>query len=735
MIMAGFQRTTLRIDERPDGIASLRIDVPDRTMNVFTSQVFADLEDALRYIEEEKKIQVLAVRSDKSTGFMAGADIKAFTALRGSEGALAISARGQEAFNKFAALRVPTIALVHGPCLGGGLEFALVCDYRLVLDHPKTQLGLPEIGLGLLPGWGGTQRLPRAVGLERALQVILQMRRLTAKQALRWGLVDELAKSEAELAAKLNVLIDRALEHGKRPLMKLPLRTWRQRFLESTPAGRWLVYRVAERVMHKRVPEDMPAPAEALRAVRTGLSEGLAAGLKAEREAIARLAITPACRNLVKLFLLTEKPSKSPEKSATGSSESIRRVALIGAGSMGAGIAQLAAIRGCEVVVQEVNDAALAAGMQKIKALFDKAVASRVMTADAARKQLAAVQGTTKWEGLGEVELVVEAVLEDMELKRSVFRELEQRTRPSAILATNTSSLSVTQIQQGLQHPERVAGLHFFNPVHKMPLIEVVRAPATSDQAIATLVQWSMALGKTPVVVQDSPGFVVNRILMPYLLEAVVLAAEGVPIERMDKAMRRFGMPMGPFELLDQVGLDVAAHVGQAVQPVFAERLSASMGFEGMRQLFVQMQAKGWLGQKSGQGFYLHRGKKKKINRGVGALLPKDAASSERQLLGGLPPAVQMQQARERMVLLMVNEAAACLGEGLAADADAIDLAMVMGTGWAPHRGGPLTYGADRGNPDVVQKLSELARRLGPRFEPCAALKELAGKETVVPQR
>jgi 3-hydroxyacyl-CoA dehydrogenase/enoyl-CoA hydratase/3-hydroxybutyryl-CoA epimerase len=722
-IMADFEGETLRVEQRPDGIALLRVDVPDRPVNVFTRQVFTDLQAALQVVEAEPGIRLLVIRSNKTSGFMVGADIKEFAEVRTPEDAQTLTAVGQEAFNRLADLRVPTVALIHGPCLGGGLEFALACDYRLVLDHPKTQFGFPEIELGVLPGWGGTQRFPRVVGLERALQGILTARRLTAQQAARWGLADALAQSEAELAAKLNLLIDRALKQGKRPKKGLPLRTWRQRFLESTPAGRWLIFRGTERVLRRRVPEDMPAPGEALRAVRVGLTQGMTAGLAAEREGAGRLATSTAAHNLVNLFFQRERAHKLPEELLGGAPEAIRKVAVVGAGAMGAGIAQLAAIRGCELTVQEVNDGALAAGMQKISALFDKAVANRVLTEEAAQKNLTAIRRTTTWEGLEQADLVVEAVIEELELKRSVFRELERRTRPSAILATNTSSLSVTQIQDQLEHPERVAGLHFFNPVHKMPLVEVVRAPATSEQTVATLAQWAVALGKTPVIVKDSPGFVVNRILMPYLLEAVVLAAQGVPIERLDKTMRRFGMPMGPFELLDQVGLDVAAYVGQAVQPVFGERLGASSGLQEMAKTFERMREKGWLGQKSGQGFYRYQRKAKKVHRGAVDLLPSDTNSDAGRLLQSLPPAAQMREARDRMVLLMVNEANACLAEGLAADADMIDLAMVMGTGWAPHRGGPIRYGLDRGLPEVVKKLSELAQRVGPRFEPCAALK------------
>jgi 3-hydroxyacyl-CoA dehydrogenase/enoyl-CoA hydratase/3-hydroxybutyryl-CoA epimerase len=389
---------------------------------------------------------------------------------------------------------------------------------------------------------------------------------------------------------------------------------------------------------------------------------------------------------------------------------------------MGAGIAQLAAIRGTEVVVQEVNDAALAAGMERIAALFQKAVENRLLGSDIARQKLGAIGRTTQWQGFDQVDLVLEAVSEDLELKRRLFRELERHTQPGTILATNTSSLLVGRLQEGLDRPERVAGLHFFNPVHKMPLVEVVRAAASADEAIATLTRWAVALGKTPVVVKDSPGFVVNRILMPYLYEAVVLAAQKVPVSLIDQTMRRFGMPMGPLELFDQVGLDVVAHSARAMEPLFRDRLGTRPGLGELARTFEEMSRRGWLGQKTGLGLYRYRGKAKTVHRAALATLPRDVGSDVSQLIGALPKAVQMREARERMVLLMVNEAAACLGEGLVADAATIDLAMVLGTGWAPHRGGPLHYADERGLGEVVAKLTELARRFGPRFEPCAEL-------------
>jgi 3-hydroxyacyl-CoA dehydrogenase/enoyl-CoA hydratase/3-hydroxybutyryl-CoA epimerase len=712
--MLPFQAETLRLDVQPDGIATLWLDVPRRSLNVFNRQVLTELDAALNCIAAETSIRVLVIRSAKPAGFLAGADLHEFTAVRSAADATALSATGQRLFDKLASLAVPTLAVIHGACLGGGLEFALACDYRLVIEHPKTLIGLPEIELGLLPAWGGTQRLPRVVGLERALQVLLGSRRLGARDALRWKLA-AFTTNEQGLPTVLEALIPLVALQGKKPKKDLPRYTWRQSILETNFLGRRILIGGTERLLRRRVPDDMPAPKEALEAVRVGLAQGMEAGLAYEREAVGRLAVTSACRNLVNLFFQSEEARKLPAAPRDDKGMPLRRIGVVGAGAMGAGIAQLAALRGLEVVVQEVNDEALGTGMFKIAALFQKAVARRILTDEDAKSKLASIKGGTAWQGFGDVDLVIEAAIEELDAKRAIFRELDQRTRPYCVLATNTSSLIVKSLQEGLGHPERVAGLHFFNPVHKMPLVEVARTDATTDEAVVILTRLAVSLGKTPVVVKDSPGFVVNRILMPYLNEAALLVADGLSIEQVDAVMVRFGMPMGPLELVDQVGLDVAAHIAIAMQPIFGSRSPPNPAFAMMR-------SKGWLGHKSGMGFYRHRGAKKKANALAQNALRATHEGGDRALITALPAAVRLQQARERMVLLMVNEAALCLGENLAASAAAIDLAMVLGTGWAPHRGGPLRYADDRGHAEVARVLAELAQRDGPRFEPCAVL-------------
>jgi 3-hydroxyacyl-CoA dehydrogenase/enoyl-CoA hydratase/3-hydroxybutyryl-CoA epimerase len=675
--------------------------------------VLTDLDAALDAVAREPRVPLLVLRSSKKTGFLAGADVREFLDVTDAPAAVALSERGQKLFGKLASLPMPSLAAIHGPCLGGGLELALACDYRLVVERPDTQLGFPEVELGLLPAWGGTQRLPRVVGLERALQMILTGKRLAARQAFAWGLADLLVRTEGELREQFSQLAAHAVLQGKVDRSGQPLRTWRQKLLESNFLGRRVLERITQRTLQRRVPDDMPAPAEAFEAICVGVKQGMQAGLAREREAAGRLALSPACRHLIGVFLAREEARKLPEVLRAIETPEVKRVGVVGAGVMGAGIAQLAAAKGCEVVVQEVNEQALGAGLGRIDGLFAKASERGVLDPEEAARRRSAVKGTTTWEGFDAVDLVVEAAVEDLEIKRGLFRELEGRTRPDAVLATNTSSLLVQSLQEGLKDPARVAGLHFFNPVHKMPLVEVARTPANEDRAVALLARWAAALGKTPVVVQDSPGFVVNRVLMPYLNEAVLLVGEGMKVAGLDRLMRRFGMPMGPLELLDQVGLDVAAHVVESMGPSLAGRFGANPAFARMRE-------RGWLGVKSRRGFYEYGGKKPKVHAAAEQLLQEGPAPS-----ADLPEAARLHEARERMVLLMVNESALALGEGLA-DAGTIDLAMILGTGWAPHRGGPLHYADTRGLTEVVQVLEGLSSRHGKRFEPAAELRRRA---------
>jgi 3-hydroxyacyl-CoA dehydrogenase/enoyl-CoA hydratase/3-hydroxybutyryl-CoA epimerase len=711
------QTANLRLDVPEAGLAVLWLDDADRTVNVIHRQWLSEFDSALTAIAADSSLRQLIITSAKPSGFLAGADVRELATIQSPAEAAALSEQGQRAFDRLEKLPLVTAALIHGPCLGGGLELALACDYRLALNRSKTQLGLPEVELGLLPAWGGTQRLPRVVGLKTALPLILAGQRLHAHEAEWRRLLDRLLK---DVPVEQAIGEAKQFLHGKRKRPKTRWRrhTWTQTLVEGNPLGRWFLFRGARRALEERVPEDMPAPAAALAAIRAGVRHGMEAGLAHEREAVGRLATSPACRNLIQLFLSREDARKLPA-GWREQARPIRKLGVIGGGTMGAGIAQLAALKGYQVVIQEVDTDALGAASMRIAELFREAAAKRAIHSVELVTGLNAIRGTFEWKGFDDVDLAIEAVVEEPHVKRGVFAELERQTRPDAVLTTNTSSIMVTNLQEGRTHPGRIAGLHFFNPVHKMPLVEVGRGPATDDSALATLMQWAIDIGKTPILVQDSPGFLVNRILVPYVNEAVLSLATvdgpvGQSITALDQAMRRFGMPLGPLELLDQVGIDVAAHIERSLRPLFRDRLPANPIFERMCQ-------KGWLGQKSGVGFYRHQGRRPQANDQILDAYPKEMIRYQfaRREEPKRPPLG---------VALMVNEAVLCQAEQLVTSAAEIDLAMVLGAGWAPQRGGPLRYADETGLAAILAVLgerasAELRRRgeAGEKFYPAAA--------------
>jgi 3-hydroxyacyl-CoA dehydrogenase/enoyl-CoA hydratase/3-hydroxybutyryl-CoA epimerase len=714
--MAFFQTKNLWINQLADGVAALVLDVPDRKVNTITPRVLDDLDAALVRVAAEPSFQLLLLRSGKAGSFCAGADIHYLAGLKDAAEAMRLAERGQHLFQKLTELRVPTAAVISGSCLGGGVELALACDYRVVVDHPKTQLAFPEVELGILPAWGGTQRLTRLVGLENALQLLLSGRRLGARDAVRLGLADELSADEQQPPSFL-------ARPAKRPLPRgLPLRTWRQRLLESTPLGRGLIYRGTRRLLQRRLPEDMPAPWQILDVVRRGLRDGLVAGLGYERQALGELAETPACKNLLRLFLQREQTRRAPAQ-AKKEERPYRKVGVIGGGLMGSGIAQWAAMHGCEVHLREANEIALAMGVVRILALFKQALESGQITPRDYEQRLANVHGTSAWKGFADVDLVVEAVSEEPELKRQVLRDLEAEISRSAVVVSATSSLRIAELQEGMATPARLAGAHFFHPVQKMTLVEVIRGPATKSDVIATLASWLGRHGKTPVSVKDSPGFLINRVLLPYLSEAVLLVSEGARVDRVDQAMKRFGMVLGPLEWLDLIGLDHALDT--------ANRLSASLGEDfadrvvGLGRIEPLRRA-GWLGQKNGIGFYRHRRRPGRVNESAVNVLRGQADVAAPYQMEARSVADQLRTVRERLVPLLVNETIYALENELAADAGTIDLGMVLGAGWPRHRSGPLRYAEHAGLGQLASELHALAEELGPRFQPCPLLERAA---------
>jgi len=697
--------SVFRVEHRPNGIAHLVMEDPSRKLNVLTIAAFNDLDAALAELEGRPELKGVVLRSGKDGSFIAGMDIEAIASVIVAAEATALVTRAHEIFARLAALNVPTVAAIDGVCLGGGLEMALACDSRVAAEE-SAQIGLPETLLGIFPAFGGTTRLPRLIGLSAACDLILTGRTLDAKRAEKLGLV---AKS-APAAWLLEAAEQRLARLAARPASARRDRYRPKGFgpwlLDTTPPGRALVFRQARAGVMAKTGGHYPAPLAALDVLQRGIGQSVTASLALEAAAIGPLATGPVCKNLVRIFQLSEATKRGNVTGVDGLKPAVvSRLALAGAGVMGGGIAELASRYGLEVRLRDLRPEALQKGLQTVRAVMDERGRRRRTSARENDGQMARILPTLELSGISQADAAIEAVVEDLDVKRRVFAELEVRMRPDALLATNTSSLSVDALANGLRHPERFVGFHFFNPVHKMPLVEVVRGARTSDAALVTAVGLARRLGKTPVVVKDSPGFVVNRLLMPYLREAMHLFEEGFAIPDLDAAMRDFGMPMGPFEVIDEVGLDVASKVAGVLSAAFPGRMQPAPVLE-------KLVAAGRLGHKSGLGFYRHAGRKRTADPAVPALL--GIKRSRR-------PA-SLEPLAERMALTMVNEAARCLEEGVVADAGAVDVAMIFGAGFPPFRGGVLRWADSLGLTNVVSRLRALRGEKGERFEPCALL-------------
>jgi 3-hydroxyacyl-CoA dehydrogenase/enoyl-CoA hydratase/3-hydroxybutyryl-CoA epimerase len=679
------------------GVMTAILNVPNSPVNVFNAHVMADLAGLIAMVEQSREVQALVFRSGKDSGFLAGADVRQIELLQSPEEARQACWIGQNLFARLENLPIPTVAVIQGTCLGGGLEFALACKARLVVNDPRTKLGLPEVELGVLPGWGGTQRLPRKIGLTQALPMLLTGKKLNARQAFEAGLADRLAEP-SEVDAVLQQLLTDLLEGWRPPARP---RTWKTWFLDHTWLGQQMVLRQARQSIGSKS-RHYPALEAILEAVSAGLRGIGDEGFAVERQSFGQLALSSTSRHLVQLFFQREKARNASTwvSSVVEKPAAIRKVGVVGGGVMGAGIAHWCASQGLTVALKEVSPELVEQGLGRIKGLFDEGVRKGAMSSEEARFRMESIQGSAGWDGFSDVDLVIEAATEKLDLKQALFREVIHHVPWHAILTTNTSALSVTALAGAVSEPERVAGLHFFNPVHRMQLVEIVTTVHTVDSRIARLVEFVKKLGKTPVVCTDSPGFVVNRILFPYLDEAVRLVCEGVPAERIDRVIEEFGMPMGPLELLDQVGIDVAAHVARSLAGLSPQPSPTP-------ERLQQMAAAGELGRKSGRGFYEYKkGRKKPVTSAK-----PSAGSAE---------IVTDRTIEQRTVLRLVNEAAKVMSDGVVAEPWMVDLAMVLGTGFAPHTGGPLAYADHYGVPVLLHELEQWERKAGPRFAPAS---------------
>jgi len=691
-----------------DGLAVLTYDSPGEKVNTISRAAVAELGDLLVRLSREPRIRGLLIRSGKPDVFIAGADVREFLDVKPEDVRDGVT-RVQSLFEQLAHLPYPTVAAIHGACLGGGTELALACDYRLLSDAKKTQIGLPEVRLGIFPAWGGCTRLPRTVGLAPALDLILTGKSLDARRAKKIGLADE-AVPEAIFEAWTRDFA-RAKLGAPKPRTYRGRQSFAERALEKTPPGRSLIFAKARKTVLEQTGGHYPAPLEALEVIEEGFGAPVATGLEAEARHIGLVFGGEVQKNLLRIFFLTEEVKKETGVGdPTVRPRPVTRVGVLGAGVMGGGIAQLAADRGLHARMKDIAPAALAHGFASAAAVWKDQVAKRRLTPREMARKMDRITGTLDDSGFARCEVTIEAVVEKLAVKREVLRHWETVVPPEAIFASNTSTLPISEIAVGASVPGRVVGMHFFNPVHKMPLVEVIRGERTSDETVATIFALAKTLGKTPVVVKDAPGFLVNRILAPYLSEAVRLLQDGCRIEDVDGAMTAWGMPVGPLALLDDVGLDVAVKAAEVLHAAFPERISA-----GGEDALV---ASGRMGRKNGKGFYDYDGTKRRgpAKEAYEALRIQPPAQSP------LPPEV----IQSRLVLPMVNEAAFCLEDGIVRDPARLDLAMIFGTGFPPFRGGLLRWADALGLGRVFTRLDDLSERLGPRFAPAERIRELA---------
>lgn len=661
-----------------DGLATLIFDTPGKEVNLFTTDALNELEKIANELSENPAIKVLIFKSAKKNVFIAGADLHGFEPAFQDPSLIGdIIYRGHHTFNKIQSLPFPTIALINGACMGGGLECALSFTYRIVTDNPKTLLALPEVSLGLIPGWGGTQRLPRLIGLQEGLNMILTGKPVEALKAYKIHLADSIVPWEfrdekaEEFAKKI------LTEEGKEKVeQRRSQKRWESYLLESNPIGRELVFYWAKQEVLKKTKGHYPAPLIALNVIKKTYNLPLSEGLKIEADTFIANAQTGfvLSKKLIPLFFIQEAVKKETWVSSTP--QEIHSAAVIGAGTMGGTISWLIADHNIPTRMKDISWDMLSKGLSNAKELFDKGLKAKKVPRYDYNRKLHLITGTLDYSGFQHADFIIEAATEDLELKRKIFKELEQVIKPTAVIASNTSSLTIAEMSEGMKHPERFVGMHFFNPVNKMPLVEVVPGPKTSPTTVATTVQFAKTLGKTPIVVSDCHGFLVNRILMAGVSEMLAMLEEGYEQEKIEKALLDYGMPMGPFLLMDEVGNDVTYKVSKTFEKGYGSRFRHSKLLEAMieKRLF---------GQKTKKGFYLYNGTPK-INPEIKVLLKSLGFSKSKDLPDS--------EIVPRFLKAMQKEAKRCLDEKIITNPKYLDLALVLGIGFPPFRGGILNY-------------------------------------------
>lgn len=714
-----YQGHTLKLVMLDDGIAELVFDLQGESVNKFGRQTVIELGEALDALSalNPPDLKGLLISSAKPA-LMVGADIGEFQGFfaAGEEAVKAYLASNNRNFNRLEDLPVPVVVTIDGYALGGGLELCLACDYRVMTD--EARIGLPETQLGIIPGWGGTVRLPRLVGVDSAAEWIASGRQWDAKAALKAGVVDAVVATAKLRDAGLHVL--RECHAGR--LDYAARRAAKTSPLKHNAVEAAMAFESAKAVVAAQAGRHYPAPVAAIEVMEQAAGEGREAALIIEAETFARLATTPVAQALVGIFINDQLLARNARRWQAEDRQGVSRAAVLGAGIMGGGIAYQSALKGIPIKMKDIARKGLEQGLDEANRLLVKRVEKGRMTVSAMGEALNRIEPTLVYDGFDEVDIVVEAVVENLKVKQSVLAETEREVAESTILATNTSTISITTLAEALSRPENFCGMHFFNPVHAMPLVEVIRGRKTSDRAIARTVSYASQLGKKPVVVNDCPGFLVNRVLFPYFAGFALLVRDGVDFERIDRVMERWGWPMGPAYLLDVVGLDTAIHAEQVMADAYPDRLRRD--FTSCTEMLFDS---GRLGQKNGGGFYEYIDDRKGRPQ-------KQSSSRARDSLGALSDTELSDEAIvSRMMVPMVTELVRCLDEGIVASPAEADMAMVYGTGFPPFRGGPLRW-VDTVGADGFRTMAEPWADLSPLYElPDGLLRRVEGGESFYP--
>lgn len=689
--------------EKRGPVAVVWLDRKNSAVNSLNEEVIGEFKTVADEIEKDASVTAVVFISRKADTFIAGADLEVIRDATDPAAIRAFNEEGNRLLDRLAAFSKPVVAAVHGAAMGGGLEVALACHYIIATDSPKTKLALPEVKLGLLPGAGGTQRLPKRVGLSAALDMMLTGKNVFSRKAKNMGLVDMIVHKDA----LLEVALDTTQKLAARKMSRSPVkRTLVQKLLDGTAVGRSIVYRQAAKTVYKQTYGNYPAPVKILAAAKAGLENGTAAGRQVETGGFVDLVFTPESKSLVNLFFGMQAAKKNPWKDSL---ETVSTVGVLGAGLMGGGIAQVSAENGYQVLLKDRDIAAAAKGRQALMKDFNEKVKKRILTPFERDEVAERITATGNYDGFQHAGLVIEAVFEDLSLKQRIVQDLETVIPDQCVIASNTSSLPIAEIAKASKRPQNVLGMHYFSPVQKMPLLEIIKTPQTSARALAIAYEAGVRQGKTVIVVNDGPGFYTTRILAPLMNEALVLLEEGADALFVDRAMKEYGFPVGPIVLFDEVGIDVGAHINDVMGPFFAQR--------GMTPTAVtkDLYKAGYYGRKNGKGFFRYNGKKKTFNTDI------------YQFFGGATrKSMPKTEVQERIAFMMVNEALLCLQEGILENARDGDLGAILGLGFPPFTGGPFRFVDSFGVEKWVHRMEELQQKNGGRFKPAEIAVEYA---------